>query len=114
MDCALDFMRFTLFLFFAIFVPGYVVLRRVKIEDRSLKIFLSAALGIVLLTLAGFVGLYLVYGLIAVSLFFFFREFKISELIFKNIPKLTLPRVLILFFIAFVTIFQNGITFSSG
>ena len=114
MDFALDFMRFTLFLFFAIFVPGYVVLRRVKIEDRSLKIFLSAALGIVLLTLAGFVGLYLVYGLIAVSLFFFFREFKISELIFKNIPKLTLPRVLILFVIALGTIFQNGITFASG
>lgn len=114
MGSFLDLIRFIPFLFLAIFVPGYVIVKKVKLEDKPLKIFLSTALGIVLLTLAGFVHLYLVFGLIAVSLFFFFRELKSSELIFKNIPKLTLPRILILAVIALGTIFQNGIAFASG
>ena len=108
MGSVLDLAKFILFLFFAVFVPGYVALRRVKLEDTALKLFLSTALGMVLLTLAGFVSLYLVYGLLAISLFFFFRELKSSELNFKKIPRLTFPRLLILFIVLLGVIFQNG------
>lgn len=70
MSFALDSIKFILFLFFAVFVPGYVLVRRLRLESTPLKLFLSTTLGLVILTLAAFVNLYLVYGLLAIFLFF--------------------------------------------
>ncbi len=106
--------RFLLFLFFGIFVPGYVLVSRIKLEDFSFKLFLSIALGLVLLTLAAFVNFYLVYGLLVISLFFFFKELKLSEFVSNKFPKLNIQRALILFVMLLGTVFQNGITSRSG
>src|SRR3989344_4115394 len=99
MGFALDSLKFVLFLFIAVFVPGYVLVKRLRLESTPLKLFLSASLGLVILTLAGFVSLYLVYGVLAIALFFFFREFKSSEFILNKIPKLNSKKAVVVILI---------------
>ena len=114
MAFAFDSIKFILFLFFGVFVPGYVLVKRLRLESTPLKLFLSTSLGLVILTLAGFVSLYLVYGVLAIALFFFFRELKSSEFILNRIPKLNSKKAVVVALILLGIVFQNGLTFKSG
>jgi len=108
----LEILKFSIFLFFVVFVTGSVLVNRLKLKG-ALAVFLALCLGIVITTLAAFVNIYLVLALAGVSAYFYIRGLDLNEL--KNFRQKVNPATLIIAVIILGgVIFQNALTFKSG
>lgn len=114
MNSLVDVFKFILFLGFAVFIPGYVFIRQLKIENLFFRIFLSLGLGLILITLAAYLDRLAPYGLIAASLYFFVKRFTFSEFKTKAGPKLSYPQLITILVILLGIIFQGLAAFKSG
>jgi len=109
--------NFFLFLFFVVFIPGFVLVNKLKVKSFFLNIFLSLSTGFVLLTLFSYLSgvfetgwLVLAYTAFFILVFIASRSYLDSKLP-KKISKFDL---LIILVIVAGTIFQNSLTFKSG
>ena len=114
MNSLVDVFKFILFLGFAVFIPGYVFIRQLKIDNLLFRIFLSLGLGLILLTLAAYLNRLAPYGLIAASLYFFVKGFTFSEFKTKAGLKLSYPQLITILVILLGIVFQSLAAFKSG
>lgn len=112
-------LKFLLFVLLGLFLPGYILVRKISRKDLILSIFLSVSLGFVLLTLvsylAGWLGLrWLPLLYVALSVVLFIT--KQYYLDFKKLQKFKISKYSfgIIVLIILGTVFQNSITFRSG
>lgn len=110
----IDFLKFLLFFIFSYFIPGYVIVGRTKNSSIAIKIFLAIALGFSLSAISGYLGQWLYYGLIAVSLIIFVATRRYKDFIGKFNFKIDKIGVVVTLLIVSGILFQNMITFRTG
>ncbi len=120
---SLDFLKFLVFVFFVIFIPGFVILKKVYKTEKEFiqQIFLSICTGVVWLALfsyiAGFLNLYfLVYFLPPLFLLYFWRYQKNIKNLFVFEKSALVYLVIILIGVAFQIIptIRSGLVFDYG
>ncbi len=115
----IELIKFGFFLTFFLFLPGYLLVKKIHIKNFFLKIFLSITIGFVLLTMVSYIGgwlglrwLFLVYVVLSI-IFFISKRYYLD---FRKPLKFKISKygwgVAVLIILG--TIFQNTNAFRSG